>query len=193
MSRLLLASGSPRRRQLLAQLGLELEVAASNVDEAVQQGESPRGYVARIARAKGEAVGGKFPGRVVLSADTSVVKGGRIFGKPLGEEGAVEMLRELSGGEHLVLTAVRVAGPRGAFEEVVETRVLFREIPAEEARWYARTGEPLDKAGGYGIQDRGGMFVSAIHGSYSNVVGLPLAEALALLSKAGLPLPWRPS
>jgi septum formation protein len=187
---LVLASSSPRRRQLLEQLGLRLLVAPSQVDEAELPGEPMRAYVARVARAKGIAVAAARPGEVVLAADTSVGLDGRLFGKPRDAEDAVRMLRELGGRTHEVVTGVFAAGPGGVYETVVVTRVRFRPVGEAEAAWYVATGEPMDKAGGYGIQDRGGMFVEAIEGSYSNVVGLPLAETLPLLARAGLRLPW---
>jgi septum formation protein len=187
---LLVASASPRRRDLLLRLGLSLEVVAPGVSEATIDGESPADYVKRVARHKGDAVRERFPGRVLLAADTAVVLDGAILGKPSSPETAEEMLRRLSGREHCVLTAVVVSGPMGQLETTVSTRVRFREISAREIAWYVATGEPMDKAGAYAIQDRGGMFVATIEGSATNVVGLPLGESLALLSQSGFRLPW---
>ncbi len=188
---LILASSSPRRRALLAQLGIELVVAPSHVDESERPGELPRDYVARLAREKAQRA--KRPqGATALAADTSVVLGGRIFGKPRDAADARRMLLELSGRGHSVLTGVHAEGPLGSASAVVETHVRFSEIAPAQADWYVATGEPMDKAGAYGIQDRGGMFVEAIEGSASNVVGLPLTETLGLLARVGFALPWSP-
>ena len=189
-STLVLASGSPRRRELLAQLGIALQVAPSAVAEGGRPGEGARAYVARIAEEKARAVAAQRPGAVVLGADTEVVLDGRVFGKPRDPADARAMLGALAGREHEVLSGVFAIGPGGAHGTVVSTRVRFRPIAPAEAAWYVATGEPMDKAGAYGIQGRGGIFVEAIEGSYSNVVGLPLAETLALLARVGLRLPW---
>lgn len=186
---LVLASGSPRRRALLAQLGIALEVAPSDVDESELPGEGARDYVARLARVKAQRAP-MAEGVAVLAADTAVVLDGRIFGKPRDPAHARQMLLELSGREHSVVTGVQALGPLGSASAVVETRVWFSPIPPAQADWYVATGEPMDKAGAYGIQDRGGVFVQAIEGSYSNVVGLPLGEALSLLERVGFALPW---
>lgn len=188
---LVLASSSPRRRQLLGQLGIPLEVDAPSVDETDQPGEAPPAYVARVAKKKGQAVVERHAGRVVLAADTAVVVDGRILGKPQGSEQARHMLRTLSGRAHEVRTGVFAAGPAGEEALVVTTRVIFRTLSEEEIGWYVATGEPLDKAGAYAIQERGSAFVRAVEGSHSNVVGLPLVESLALLDRVGLVLPWR--
>ncbi len=188
---LLLASGSPRRRHLLAQLGLALEIVPPDVDESERPGEMAEAYVLRLAREKGTVVASRHAGRVVLAADTAVVVDGRLFGKPGDAVHARAMLRELSGRAHQVVTGVWAVGPQGERSTAVSTAVRFRALSDEEIAWYVGTGEPMDKAGAYGIQDRGGAFVAAIDGSYSNVVGLPLAEALALLGQVGFALPWR--
>jgi septum formation protein len=192
--RLVLASGSPRRRELLERLGLSFDVLPADVDESPRQGEEPRGYVLRLAREKAERVAerlaGRRPSTVVLAADTAVVLGEEILGKPGDGCEAEAILSRLSGNDHRVLTGVAVAQAAGVEGTVVETRVRFRVLSAEEIRWYVATGEPLDKAGAYGIQGVGGAFVRAIEGSASNVVGLPLVETLELLGAAGYPLPW---
>jgi len=187
---LLLASSSPRREALLAQLGIALEVSPAHVDESERAGEGARTYVLRLAREKALSVRAAS-GATVLAADTAVVLGGQIFGKPRDPAQARQMLLSLSGREHEVVTGVWAAGPLGRAEVAVATRVLFRALTRAEAEWYVATGEPMDKAGGYAIQDRGGIFVARIDGSYSNVVGLPLAETLALLEQVGFVLPWR--
>ncbi len=187
---LVLASSSPRRKLLLAQAGLVLVVDAPRVDEGDLPGETARDFVLRVARKKAHAVSPRHPGRVVLAADTAVVLGRHLFGKPRGAEDALRMLRSLSGEEHQVITGVCALGPGGQHEAAVATRVRFAPVSEAQARWYVATGEPSDKAGGYAIQERGGMLVESIEGSFSNVVGLPLAETLVLVSKAGLLLPW---
>jgi len=186
--RLVLASQSPRRRELLAQLGVTLEVRPAHTDESVLPGEPPRDYVLRVAREKARAVAGD----VVLGADTAVVLGGEVLGKPRDPEDARRMLQALSGTAHEVLTAVCVRRSEPAIEldAVVATRVRFARLGDSEIAWYLATGEPLDKAGAYAIQGAGGAFVLGVEGSVSNVVGLPLAETSALLIRAGFPLPW---
>lgn len=188
--RLVLASQSPRRRELLLQLGLAPEVRPANTDESVLPGEPPRAYVLRVAREKARAV----PGEVVLAADTAVVLDGEVLGKPLDAADARRMLRALSGTRHEVITGVCVRlgadGPGAELEAVVSTEVVFARLSDRAVEWYVATGEPLDKAGAYAIQGAGGAFVAEVRGSVSNVVGLPLVETAELLARAGLPLPW---
>jgi septum formation protein len=186
--RLVLASQSPRRRELLGQLGLALEVRPAHADESVRPGEHPREYVLRVARDKARAV----PGDVVLAADTAVVLGDEVLGKPADAADARRMLRALSGTTHEVLTSVvvRRTAIRLELDVVVATKVRFAPLGEAEVDWYVATGEPLDKAGAYAIQGAGGAFVLGVEGSVSNVVGLPLAETAALLRRAGLALPW---
>jgi septum formation protein len=184
---LTLASQSPRRRELLGGLGIALEVRPAQTDETPRPGEAPRLYVARVAREKARAVGGT----VVLAAYTTVALGDAILGKPEDDADAGRMLRALAGTSHEVLTAVCVRTAAGAeHEAVVATEVAFAPLSDEEIAWYVATGEPRDKAGAYAIQGAAGAFVRSVRGSVSNVIGLPLAETLALLRAAGLPLPW---
>ena len=187
---LVLASQSPRRRSLLAGLGFALEVRPAHADESAHPGEAPRAYVLRVAREKARAV----TGEVVLAADTTVVQGDAILGKPADAADAARMLRALSGARHEVLTAVVVRrnGPGAPLEReaLVATEVRFRALGEAEIAWYVRTGEPLDKAGAYALQDAGGALVEGVSGSVSGVVGLPLSETLALLRAVGYPLPW---
>ena len=187
---LVLASQSPRRRELLAALGIPVEVCPAKTNEAVRGGEPPPAYVARVARQKARAVAGE----VVLAADTAVVLGPEILGKPRDAADAARMLRALSGTVHEVLTAVcvrrNVPGPAREREAVVSTEVRFRRLVDEEIAWYVATGEPLDKAGAYALQGLGGVLVESVSGSVSGVVGLPLVESLALLAEVGFPLPW---
>lgn len=184
---LLLASRSPRRAELLRTLGVAFAVVDVEVDETPSTGESPSAYVERLARAKAEA------GRAasddvlpVLAADTTVVCDQEILGKPADAADAARMLRRLSGRWHSVFTGVALAGA-GLTTVVVETRVCFRELTEAEITAYWASGEPADKAGAYGIQGLGGALVARIEGGWSNVVGLPLAETLTLLSREGIP------
>jgi septum formation protein len=188
MSRLVLASASPRRQALLAQLGLPCEVCAAAVDEAWRPGEDAAAYVVRLARAKAGAV--HRPGTLTLGADTAVVLDGRVLGKPGSRDEAIAMLRALAGRTHQVLTGVAVCDDARVESCCVTTEVTFRPIDRREAEAYWETGEGSDKAGGYGIQGIGGIFAVRIQGSYSAVVGLPLAETEGLLRSFGVDI-WR--
>ena len=193
--RVVLASQSPRRRELLASVGVSVEVRPSTTDESVLPGEIPDAYVRRLAREKAEAVPAEA-GELVLAADTAVVLGREILGKPRDEADARRMLRALSGSTHVVLTGVHARvrpGPAGQIRSetiAVSSAVRFVTLSDERIAWYVATGEPLDKAGAYAVQGAGGSLVRGIAGSVSNVVGLPLAETLALLGRLGLVLPW---
>lgn len=183
---LFLASTSPRRSELLRQIGLDFSVLTVDVDESLQDGELPAAYVARLARAKAAAGLAQVSGGVVVAADTTVVLGDEVLGKPATEVEAVDMWLRLSGRTHQVLTGVAVGDARHVDAMVVSTRVHFRAITRAEMHAYWSSGEPHDKAGGYGIQGRGAVFVDAIEGSYSNVVGLPLTETAAMLARFGI-------
>jgi septum formation protein len=189
-TRLVLASASPRRRELLGQLGLSFEVSAADIDETPHPGEPAQAYVLRLAREKARAVATRHPAAWVLAADTTVALGDELLGKPRDAAEAREMLGRLSGRTHEVHTGVALAGPSGEHSTVVRTRVTFRPLSPGEIAWYAGTGEPLDKAGSYAVQGKGGFLVAAVEGSPTNVIGLPLGETLELLARAGLPLPW---
>jgi septum formation protein len=185
-----LASGSPRRRELLQQIGVSFRVLGAAVDEAVLPGESPAVYVARLAAAK---AGCGWESRrdaaevPVLAADTAVVLDGKILGKPVDRRDAEGMLRQLSGRTHEVLTAVALRTASGLQAALSRSEVTFRAISAGEAQAYWDSGEPRDKAGAYAIQGRAAVFVAALRGSFSGVMGLPLFETAALLSAAGVP------
>jgi septum formation protein len=196
-----LASGSPRRRDLLQQIGVPFRVVEVAVDEAVLPGESAAAYVARLAEAKAGAgwrkihelreapvaAAGPAAARPVLAADTAVVLGDQILGKPADAADAARMLRELSGRTHRVLTAVALCTTRGTSCRVSSSEVSFREISATERTAYWDTGEPQGKAGAYAIQGFAAIFVADLKGSYSGVMGLPLFETAELLGAAGVP------
>ncbi|MBB5322115.1 Maf family protein [Marinobacter oulmenensis] len=190
MTALILASASPRRAELLTQIGLSFRVQPANIDETPAAAESALAYVERMAREKALAVAGQHPEDLVLGSDTSVVLDGLILGKPESDQQARETLNSLSGVTHQVMTAVALA--RGEFCDTVVsvTDVTFRDLSDDEIAAYVATGEPADKAGSYGIQGRGGIFVSELKGSYSAVVGLPLQETADLLAQAGYPV-WQ--
>lgn len=180
-----LASSSPRRREILAALGLEFTAGSVDVDEAREGGEPAEQMVLRLAIAKAAAAGLEST-RLVIGADTAVVLDGDVLGKPRGQDDAIATLLKLSGRRHRVLTGVALAGPDGVQTALSSTDVLFREIGRDEAHAYWQSGEPRDKAGSYGIQGRGGAFVAAIKGSYSGVVGLPVYETAELLRTVGI-------
>jgi septum formation protein len=184
---LLLASSSPRRREILNALGLRFSVQVTDVDECPLPGELPEQLVLRLAEAKSRAaVCG--PDDFAIGADTEVVLDDEVLGKPADRGDAIAMLLRLSGRSHRVLTAVALRGPHGVKTVLSSTRVNFREISRDEALAYWQSGEPCDKAGAYGIQGLGGVFVSGIDGSYSGVVGLPVFETAGLLREAGFEL-----
>jgi septum formation protein len=178
-----LASTSPRRREILQSLGLNFEVAMVETDERPVNGESAENLVLRLASAKAEAATGA---EYVLGSDTVVVLDDRVLGKPIDKDDAVDMLLSLSGRSHTVLTGVALKTPDGTSVVLSKTDVRFREIDRDEAIRYWHSGEPRDKAGGYGIQGVGGMFVKSINGSYSGVMGLPVFETVELLKSAGI-------
>ena len=188
-----LASGSPRRRELLQQIGVGFRVVETAVDEAVRLAETAPAYVLRLAAAKAEAGwdGSRDGSHVpVLAADTAVVLDGRILGKPADGQDGERMLGQLSGRTHEVLTAIALRTADGLQSRISRSEVTFRSITAGEARAYWETGEPSDKAGGYAIQGLGAIFIADLSGSYSGVMGLPLFETAELLSNAGFaPLP----
>lgn len=187
---IILASGSPRRRELLRHIGVPFRVFPAEIDESLSPGESPEDYTSRLAVGKVEAVLREVGNSlIVLGADTTVVLGGEILGKPLNEEHAVEMLQALSGRAHQVFTAVAVADPSGRIDQAVNvTEVEFAPLEDRWIRAYVRSGEPMDKAGAYGIQGWAAPRISRIRGSQSSVMGLPLYETAVLLERAGLDL-----
>jgi len=193
MTPLFLASGSPRRRELLTQIGVPFQVVSASIDETPLSDECPAAYVERLARAKaragrehllGASVSAPF---CVLGADTAVVLDDQILGKPVDEADALSMLMALSGREHEVLTAIAILAAERCETRVVRSRVSFRTISQQEAAQYWASGEPQDKAGGYAIQGLAAVFVAGLNGSYSGVVGLPVCETAELLGQFGIP------
>jgi len=186
-SRFVLASRSPRRYELLKQMGFDLDVIPSKVIEDFAQAESPRDHVLRLAEAKARDVATQYPGRWVVGADTIVYIHGAILGKPTCREEAVEMLRRLSGHEHRVLTGFSVCHLEKGMDdrETVQTAVKVKALTSAEIAWYVQTGEPFDKAGGYAIQGIGSFMIESIQGSYTNVVGLPLCELIQMMTRLG--------
>lgn len=186
---LLLASASPRRRALLRQIGLEPEVVATHVDESRLPGEAPATYVERLARLKADTAWQQLPSdrrATVLAADTAVVLDGEIFGKPADRADALEMLARLSGRTHEVLTGVALKTARGTDVRINVSQVTFRALNRDECEAYWESGEAVDKAGGYAVQGLAALFISAIEGSFSGVMGLPLYETAELLRAAGI-------
>jgi len=188
--RIILASISPRRAELLRGIGLEFDVVSSNVPEWPHPGESPRDYITRVAHAKVMTVASSLDSGLVIGADTTVVIDDEILEKPRDDQDAARMIQKLSGKWHVVLTAVSVYDVQSQKEAVglEETKVEFARLTDQEIDWYVGTGEPMDKAGAYGIQGYGGLFVERIAGNYYNVVGLPLPLVYRLCSQLGYSL-----
>jgi septum formation protein len=181
-----LASVSPRRRELLAQIGVPHKVVGAHIDETAHPREMPRDYVMRMARQKALAVHARGEELPVLAADTTVVLDDVIYGKPRDREDGIRMLQSLSGRAHEVLTAVALADTRGVELRLSVSSVRFRVLTLEECSAYWETGEPRDKAGGYAVQGAAAVFIESLGGSYSGVMGLPLFETAELLRAAGV-------
>ena len=178
---LILASRSPRRSELLKAAGISFEVLAADIDETAQPNEAPDAYVERLAIEKARAVFALRPSARVLGADTTVTVDGEILGKPVDEADALRMLRLLNGRPHEVHTGVALVSARGVRSAVATTRVWFSSMTDEDISWYVATGEPVDRAGAYAIQGFASRFIPRIEGSYSNVVGLPVALVSSIL------------
>jgi septum formation protein len=178
---LILASKSPRRGELLTAAGIRFEAASVDVNESFLRLEPPGDHVRRLALEKARAGFARYPSDLVLGADTIVLIGGEMLGKPRDEQDATRMLRVLSGREHEVLTGLALVSAERTIVEVARTKVWFNPMTEDEIAEYVGSGEPLDKAGGYGIQGLGSRFIDRIQGSYSNVVGLPVALVYRLL------------
>lgn len=186
-STFILASASPRRRELLKSLELEFAVIPSGVDEEYIPGESVKEHVLRLSREKALAVADENPQAWVLGADTVVIIDGEVLGKPDSKHEAREMLMLLSGREHRVITGFSIVRKSGNVvkSDLVESSVFFKEISEDEREWYIDTKEPYDKAGGYAVQGRAGFFIREIRGSHTNVIGLPLCEVVTVLKEVG--------
>lgn len=188
-TRLILASSSPRRAEILTALGIPFRVSPADVDESVLPGETGPAAASRLAGAKAAAASLRHPRDWVLAADTLVLLDGAVLGKPRDDDEAEEMLRRLSGREHRVVTAVRLArGTGGGQEEIEESRVRIAPLDEKEIRWYVSTGEPLDKAGAYAVQGLGARFIESVAGSFTNVMGLPARSVYRLLRAAPDPV-----
>jgi septum formation protein len=189
---LILASASPRRRELLAVLGLPFEIQPSTFEEpSPETHPNPAAFGISLALGKAEDVAGRNPGRLVIAADTLVVLGTRLLAKPAGSNDASRMIRELSGHTHQVITGVaivRYGESETARSFHTATDVTFRSLTEPEIRAYVATGEPMDKAGGYGIQGHGALLIEGIRGDYPNVVGLPVAPLALALRELGYPI-----
>lgn len=185
--KLILASASPRRKELLELAGLDFDVVPGDVDEAFHERETPRDHVMRLSREKALAVSEGHPEAWVLGADTIVLVDGEVLGKPQSKNEARAMLRKLSGRAHRVLSGFTILRKAGGtvFTDAVESLVVFKDLSADEIEWYAGTDEPYDKAGGYAAQGMGASLIREIRGSYTNVVGLPLCEVVDALRKMG--------
>jgi septum formation protein len=187
MTAVVLASGSPRRHELLAQIGVQFTVRVPDIDETPEPGEAPSVYVRRLAFAKAAAVGAASD-ELVIAADTTVELGGEILGKPLDADDAASMLRRLSARTHRVHTGVAVRQGDLELAEVCTTLVTFVELDEAMVEWYVETGEPIDKAGSYALQGAGGALVQLVRGSVSNVIGLPLHVVIELADRCGVDL-----
>jgi septum formation protein len=184
--RVVLASGSPRRHDLLNLVGISHEVRPANIDETMRSRETPHRHAERLARAKASAVAARDPGLITIGADTIVVVNRKVLGKPTDADHAAAMLRQLSGRRHTVITAVAVSRGKKLRSAVEEVRVKFRKLRDDEIEAYIATGEPLDKAGAYGIQGYGATIVECVEGDYFSVMGLPLARLVGLLRDVGV-------
>ena len=184
--RVVLASGSPRRHELLNLVGIAHAVRPANIDETLRSRESPQRHAERLAREKASAVATRDPNLITIGADTIVVVNRKILGKPASAGQAATMLRQLSGREHKVVTAIAVSRGKKLRSAVEVVRVRFRTLRAEEIEAYIATGEPMDKAGAYGIQGYGATIVECVNGDYFSVMGLPLARLVGLLRDVGI-------
>jgi len=184
----ILASSSPRRRELLTSIGLDFDVRPSNVPEVHQEGEAPEEYVARLSRDKAHALASQHRDQWVIAADTTVMLDEQLLEKPVDAQDAARMLATIAGRTHVVYTGVTLENVARDWRDtrVAESEVRMLPLSSDDIAWYVKTGEPLDKAGAYAVQGIGAMFIESIHGSYTNVVGLPLATLFQMLRRAGI-------
>jgi septum formation protein len=187
--KIILASSSPRRKELLERLGLRFEVIPSLIDEIQHRNESPEDFALRTSTEKALSVSRNLVGdSVVIGADTIVVKDGEILGKPKDEQEAITMLRKIAGKEHRVITGFSIVKPKAEilYRKFVESRVRIKTLASWEIEGYIKTGEPMDKAGAYGAQGIGAFMIEEVRGSYTNVVGLPLTQVIDALTRLGV-------
>jgi septum formation protein len=186
--RFILASSSPRRRELLSSIGVEFDVIPSHIPEQRGESETPEEYVARLSREKAHAISERHPERWVIAADTTVALDDLVLEKPADADDAKRMLKTIAGKTHVVYTGVTLtrANPHYIDTHVATSEVRMLPLTERDIAWYVATGEPLDKAGAYAAQGVGGLFIDSIHGSFTNVVGLPLALLFQMLRKAGI-------
>nr|WP_319394052.1 Maf family protein [uncultured Desulfobacter sp.] len=185
---IILASGSPRRKELMTQAGIDFKIHVADIDESkVDVGIAPENYVSLLSKIKAQAVAPSYPDAWIIGADTIVALDNTILGKPVGHQQAKSMLSRLSNRKHNVFTAFTIMKAKGddVVTRVVNTQVRFKDLSSDEINWYAGTNEPYDKAGGYGIQGIGAFLVKEISGSYTNVVGLPVCELIDALTSLG--------
>ena len=187
-SRLVLASKSPRRRELLKEISNQFEVAPSSIKEMLDIGLRPEENARNIARAKAESIAPSFPNSWVIGADTLVSMDDEIFGKPDDEKDAERILKRLSGREHIVVTGICVVGPQKSLDKYVISKIKIKPLTIQEIKDYIATGEPMDKAGAYAIQGKGSFMVRSFSGSKTNIIGLPIDELKVLLKKTRYPL-----
>ena len=184
--KVVLASSSPRRRELLNLIGIAHEVRPANLDESMRPRETPRRHAERLARDKASTVAVRDPDLITIAADTIVVINRKVLGKPVDKEDAARMLGMLSGREHTVITAVAVSRGKKLRSAIEEVKVKFRRLREDEIEAYIATGEPMDKAGAYGIQGYGATIVERVEGDYFAVMGLPLVRLIALMREVGV-------
>jgi septum formation protein len=195
VTRFILASASPRRRELLASIGLDFAVVPSHIPEIRGDGEAPEEYVARLSREKAAAIAREHPTDWIIAADTTVLLGDELLEKPAGVADAQRMLATIAGRTHIVYTGVTLLNAAREHHDtrVAESEVRMLPLTGEDIAWYVATGEPMDKAGAYAVQGIGALFIDSIHGSYTNVVGLPLALLFQMLRRAGIDPLRRPT
>jgi septum formation protein len=184
----ILASSSPRRRELLQALGISFQVVPSNIPEVLRPGEAPADYVQRLANEKGDDVAARHPDAWIIAADTTVYQGDQILEKPRDRADAIAILSTIAGREHVVYTGLTLRQKSSNYRDtrVATTRVRMARLSREEIEWYVDTGEPMDKAGAYAVQGIGAMFVETVDGNYTNVVGLPVPMLFDMMRRAGI-------
>jgi septum formation protein len=186
MKQIILASKSPRRKQILQQVGLEFTIAVSDFDETQIKFKTPEDLVEKLSFEKAKVIAVKNPNAIIIGADTTVIYKNEIIGKPTSKQDAIRILKLLSGNIHEVVTGFTVISGNKSITKHVTSKVKFKKLSEAEIKAYVLTGEPMDKAGGYGIQDKGGLFVEDIQGDYFNVVGLPIFAVSEVLKQFGV-------